>query len=640
MSVSSSSPGFVFKALTPPFSVLDHRDIARLQLVSQRLLSISRDNELWKYRCFVHSPAEKSRRERAPPSHTFSLPTAANSRALNSAVERHGAPRGPPHTTSNQRSRSIADWGLAYPQEKTNWYREYVSRYGPISVGWLQQPIDAEGKGSTKREMLGMGLLRDSASTGEPRGTLVVAPLDDRSVCLWDVTTADHSKASVDKGRAIARSKAGLLTSGTNRIARSSHLPHNDGNNQEAGIVECVSVDSLRKRGYFAVGSCLNEVDLETLRIVAETPYPSTISALSEIRHPVPLTVGTNSSLHIHDSRLTGSHDGSCPWEGKCESTPQTSSVEKTISHAIKSLETGHSKYAQLLQPGPVSIMHLAETGGSWGNSSIYVAGRFSSILDYDRRFFPRLRGTIYSGARLSNLTSLDHPLVPTDRRDEEVKSNGGQHAQSSGQMRAPSTKTLIACGEYNGKGSLEFYGLGSGNIDSLGSDSGFVQTATYKNRQTASSSKLLSVVNHGTRLLFSDGDGTLKWMERDGFTEVRRWNINQGRLAEPRGLFAPASGAANGDVVRKILPNNDISTTSVHHDELLLWTGERIALLNFSKRPAFLEEQFEEAAESDDEAIKLREEMLYGEAMRRALERQADEARFVQGLGLGTNSL
>ncbi|KAI9705968.1 MAG: hypothetical protein M1836_005374 [Candelina mexicana] len=610
---------------------LRYPDIVRLQLVSRRLLSISRDNVLWRNCCFERSLTGKAHRDHESIRSVGGQPEAGEARTSDRLVGRQDARPSALHGLSTRRRRAITNWDLSFPQEKIDWYQEYISRYGPISIGWLQQPVDTGGEGQVKREVLGMGLLRDSATRGSSNSNLVVAPLDDRSVCLWDVTTADPSLTSVSKGRTIVRSKPGLLASGTSRTAQWLH------GTIGFGIVDCVSVDSLRKRAYFAVDNSLSEVDLETLQIIAETPYPSPISALSDLQDPTPLMVGTTKSLHIHDSRLTGSYDESCPWAGRCETT-----VENIISEATEVIEkfSKNSIYARLVQPGPVSIVHLAETGGNLDRTSIYVAGRFSSILEYDRRIFPRLRSTIYSGARLSALTSLGYPLLPNHQEDQVFNPNGGQQvrsSESSSQILAPSTKTLIACGEYKGKGSLELYGLGDVPLDSTGSNSGGYQNPSYKNRQTASSSKLLSVINHGTRLLFSDGDGTLKWMERDGFTEVRRWNINQSRVAEPGGLFAPASSAANGDVVRKILANGEVSAARAYHDELLLWTGERIALLNFATKAAFIDRQSEDTAESDDQALKKSEERLYAQTMRRALEQQADEVRFVQGLGLGT---
>jgi hypothetical protein len=60
------------------------------------------------------------------------------------------------------------------------------------------------------------------------------------------------------------------------------------------------------------------------------------------------------------------------------------------------------------------------------------------------------------------------------------------------------------------------------------------------------------------------------------------------------------------------------------------------VGLLTFSKKPAFDAESFELKAKTAEEAVREREERMYGQTMRMALERQADEVRFVRGLGLG----
>jgi len=73
--------------------------------------------------------------------------------------------------------------------------------------------------------------------------------------------------------------------------------------------------------------------------------------------------------------------------------------------------------YAPLYQPGPLSILHLSSSGDDWdGNGDIYVAGRFPSILNYDRRYFPKLRGTIHSGARLCSMAALSHPFASLEK--------------------------------------------------------------------------------------------------------------------------------------------------------------------------------------------------------------------------------
>jgi hypothetical protein len=212
-----------------------------------------------------------------------------------------------------------------------------------------------------------------------------------------------------------------------------------------------------------------------------------------------------------------------------------------------------------------------------------------------------------------------------------------------------------VACGDYNGRGSLELYKLRAGE-NNRAPDMTSNLHSEYKNRQSAASSKLLSVGSHGTRIVYSDAEGNIKWTERDGRSEVRRWNINTsqpqmpfgGRQAktetEPRGLW-PSQSPGNHEVARKILPTGGNLTG----DELLIWTGERIGRLKFSI-PAECDTEQEDDddvfmhAEVDDAT---REEMRhrqrdewererYGDYMRLALERQADEVRWMSNKGLG----
>jgi hypothetical protein len=194
--------------------------------------------------------------------------------------------------------------------------------------------------------------------------------------------------------------------------------------------------------------------------------------------------------------------------------------------------------------------------------------------------------------------------------------------------------KTLVACGEYNSKGSLEMYGLSHNPtlaMASSDSSAGSIYNAVMKNRQTSSSSKLLSVASHGTRIVVSDGGGNLKWLERDGFTEARRWNIAHGTIEAPQGIFGTLGDSyldsGSGDIVIKILE---------HQGDLVLWTGEKIGLLSFSKKPGFTAESFEETVKTAEQTHREREERVYSDTMRRALEHQANEVRYVRGLGIG----
>jgi len=59
-----------------------------------------------------------------------------------------------------------------------------------------------------------------------------------------------------------------------------------------------------------------------------------------------------------------------------------------------------------------------------------------------------------------------------------------------------------------------------------------------------------------------SDGGGNLKWLERDAFTEARRWNIAHGLIEAPRGLFGTLGDSymdsGSGDIVIKIANIHD----------------------------------------------------------------------------------
>ncbi|KAL8870242.1 MAG: hypothetical protein Q9198_007676, partial [Flavoplaca austrocitrina] len=160
-------------------------------------------------------------------------------------------------------------------------------------------------------------------------------------------------------------------------------------------------------------------------------------------------------------------------------------------------------------------------------------------------------------------MTSLPHPLL---------------YPRSNPPTNPDAAHTLIACGEYNGKGSLELYPFStSGEFNPPTSSPYELRLAPitpYKNRTSASSSKLLSVAAHGTRIVFSDGDGGLKWVERDGHSLVRRWNINAytASTANPTlgSIFSGSSTNDGGDVARKILP---VGSWEDGKGELAVWT-------------------------------------------------------------------
>ena len=489
----------------------------------------------------------------------------------------------------------MAIWDPTYPDEKVDWYGEYIARHAPLSMSWLEQPFSEQNGLREKLETKGLGIFKDHDES------IVVAPLDDGSVCLWNIGREDAAPNSKD-GRIMACSKPGLLSAnGPDGSSRQNSTKSRD-KMTSTGVVECVSVDRARNKAYFAVQSGLNEVDLTTLQISSYDRYPFSISALSEAAHPVPLTVGTSLSLHLHDPRL--SSNGRSPWiSDRVEANPNLSQdpqYKPTDFHRLSSGDPLQADYATLFHPSPLSILHLNLS------STIYVAGRFPSILNYDRRYFPNLISTIHSGARLCSLASLPTPSHPT----------------------------LAAAGEYNGKGSLELYPLDSASVASPDD----TIPVPIRNRTSASRSKLLSLTPHGTRLLFSDSDGKLKWVERDGSTLVRQWNINtfDTSVSDTESVRSGIFNADpnEGDVARKLVPVG----TGVR-SEVCVWTGEKVGVLGFRDKPRFSFGADKKDGictpdgSSDGEST---DERDYGRMMKRALQRQADEVRFVRGLGLG----
>ena len=289
--------------------------------------------------------------------------------------------------------------------------------------------------------------------------------------------------------------------------------------------------------------------------------------------------------------------------------------------------------YAPLSQPTPTSIVFLPRTdqnSNSLVTDDIYVSGRFSNILHFDRRKFPAIVNSIHSGAVVHSLAALPYPFSTVDH---EVRRRAESSAEGVTQMKSRAGSTLIAGGSYNNKGSLEIYGL-SPSATSPGNRSTMMLQSLIKNRQTAASSPILSVANHGTKVVFSDGSGLLKWFERDGNTECRRLRIGHSEADGAGNIFT----SQLDDVARKIVSTRTKhGKTRPNNDNVLLWTGERLGLVSFTTSPLYREQDFggdKEAPDAEDEA---RQE--YADRMREALERQAGEARFLSSLGIGTES-
>ena len=611
-----------------------------LQHVSRQFLNLSRDNKLWKQLCFSHSYTERRRRRleitfTSLPAETdprlAELVEAANNLADTFDITVHNprAPGAEAQLNKNKEKRRAAllnNWDPSGAEEKVNWYQEFVQRHAPQQLSWFQD-AGHEDEDGARREATGAGILYGA----DGLASKLVAPLDDGSIKIWDASA--HSSSI---GRCVAHSETGLLSNRGPDLDHDTRLTQSQAIMTETGAVECVSVDSTRQRAFFAVQNTLNEVDLNTLQILSRTPYPFPVTALSEAHHNTPLTVGTNWTLHLHDTR---------------KPAPSSSRIELlNTSTSFSRLDTGDfGGHVSLSQPGALSIAHLPSNLGD-GNGDIWVSGRFTSLLNFDRRYFPRLRGTVHSGARISCLSVIPHPFVPNSLRLGAPYASPGllREARETGGM------TLVTAGEYKGKGSLELYSLSPSPtyaINSSDSRTTRNTSACYQNRQTASSSKLLSVATHGTKLVFSDGDGNLKWLERDASTPVRQFNINDSHnpnhLANSVSLN-PGIETGYGDIVQRIMPTSSPSTASppsaastpeLGTENLAIWTGDgKLGMLSFGRHDLFDVDTFEDALERQvdgDQADVKATEKEYSLEMRRALEQQAREVRWLRGYGL-----
>jgi hypothetical protein len=602
--------------------------------VSRQFLGLSRDNNLWKTLCFSHSVAERRRRRIEAASdidpRLAELINAANhiSNTFDTSIHDPHAPSAEAQQERNREKRWEAlrtNWDPSYPEEKINWYQDFIQRHAPQKIGWFQDAGN-EGKDEDeiRREATGAGILFDADGSADK----LIAPLEDGSISIWDA-----SARSDRQGKLYMKTEVGLLSNRGSDLDYDTRLNQSKTIMTETGAVECVSIDSTLKKGFFAVQNVLNEVDLNTLKVISRTPYPFPITALSEAHHRTPLTVGTNWTLHLHDIRKPSS----APASARCEL------IGGSTDTSFSRLETGDfGGHVSLSQPGALSVLHLP-TNRDWdGNGDIWVGGRFTSMLNFDRRFFPRLRGTVHSGARLSCITSIPQPFIPHSLRV-------GYPPSYLRDAKSTPGNTLITAGEYKGKGSLELYGLSSEptrTINSSDSRTTRNPQACYQNRQTASSSKLLAVAPHGTRLVFSDGDGNMKWVERDGSTPVRQFNLNDLQPqpdAPAQTMSSPLQSTTEsgwGDIVQKIIPTVRPSAARdsvLGQDNLVVWTGDgKLGMLGFGRDAPFDVDVFEDALEQQvgDQGEKVRERE-YGVEMRRALEHQARELRWLRGYGL-----
>jgi hypothetical protein len=399
---------------------------------------LARDSTLWRYKCFEKAPsAVYSRASR--PNALSALTGALGGLSLGDTPPTPNLEAGQETSVSrtrvSARAKAVSDWDCSDRSERVDWYSEFVARDATLSTQWAEV---------SSHEVRGMAVYGNTEK--------VVGPLEDGSVCVWDVQRSINGR---HKLKNLGRSKEGILFQDLSPSGSSSST----GKIKSLGhAVENISIDSKRMRAYVSAEDYLNEVDLERMEVISQTRYAWPITALSQGSPDLDysLTIGTSWSLHLHDSRVplgspAMSDDGTTQLDGaevdsniaflpnytKMQYTRNDPTIpSELITSSVYQPTTPRGclrSYARV-EPGPQSILHRTK-------NQIIIAGRMPSILFYDRRFFPRLESVIHSGARLSAITTL--PVPPT----KSTPTTSG-------------ASTLIACGEYNGCGSLEIYEL------------------------------------------------------------------------------------------------------------------------------------------------------------------------------------
>lgn len=242
---------------------LDPFHITRLQLVSRKLQKLCLDDELWKRRCFEESSwyqRLKSRRRLISPSDSDDEPR-DGAVLLNLEASGDTNPGDKEATNGDKisaepaqrRKRShrwqelqdMANWDPTFPGERVCWYSEYIQRNGPACVNWLQTPRIRDRGIEAIIESRGMELYYPYDGNDGLGTMLAVSPLDDGSICLWDVKGTRNKPGSI-----LATSKSDILFidgPGSQNTRRSKRV--------DTGVTECVSVDNHRHRAYFAVQS-------------------------------------------------------------------------------------------------------------------------------------------------------------------------------------------------------------------------------------------------------------------------------------------------------------------------------------------------------------------------------------------------
>lgn len=233
---------------------LEPYHLAKLQQVSSHLQSLCLDNDLWKSLCFEDSPWYLhliNRRVASRPLAFVDDPQETDSPGEGELEHDRSSSPAEDEALKSMRQRSrrlqdIANWDPSFPQEQVLWYDEYIQRAGPACVNWLEAPRLSDRGLEAIVEARGVAMYSPYDGDDGIGTKLAVAPLDDGSVCLWDINGTRGRPGGI-----IAMSEPDLLYKEgfgeKNERLRSQKL--------DSSISDRVVVDNFNHKAYIAVQS-------------------------------------------------------------------------------------------------------------------------------------------------------------------------------------------------------------------------------------------------------------------------------------------------------------------------------------------------------------------------------------------------
>ena len=419
-------------------------------------------------------------------------------------------------------------------EEKINWKAEYVARNADISIHWLRSHTTE----ASKTEIHG-------ASTCNG-GRSLFTVLDDGKVGIWDVNPYG-SRA----GRRISWRGSGEASVAGTVNPSNSHI----------GFTETISVDDARGKAYVAAGQTVVGVDVRTLVPTERVGYTRAVTAMSTANDAgIAMTIATDrGGLYLHDPR---SCNNPAPVTG----------------------------FTQWDRPSVLSILHR-------GPHAIHVAGRFPSIVTYDRRFLSKVHSTIWTGARaLSSLSNLP---------PSQTYPHGG----------------ILAAGHGKSRTDRGFVNVHHPD-PMISSRDGTSATHESKNndRTMWCEKSVMYAIPHGCRIVCSDVAGQLFWVERDGGPVQRQCSL--------RSMNDEYDSPQIGSKIMRLGCDADDPRA-----DLAVRTGTDVGIIGFGAKKDVNggllegEEEEEEKPESEEDD--------YRETMRRNLHKQFEDTRYLNSFGL-----